>query len=1014
MKKEIDGFIEWQSQPEITQINRLAPRASFMSFENSDKALKGDRFTSGRYFSLNGDWKFKLFDNYNDRIISFAEPKFDSSAWDTIEVPSSWQLKGYDKPIYTNVQYPWEGNERIHPPFAPTEFNPVGCYIKKFTLPVGFSKGRVVICFEGVEPCFYLYVNGTKYGYSEGTFRHSEFDITDLLKPGENTIGVEIYRWCTGSWLEDQDFFRLSGIFRDVYLYTTFEQYIADFSVLAAPDSKYRGGTVEVGLDLGTLSEHTEVEMTIYDANGFVAAFDSFTAENVKKVKLKATLPFIRLWSAEHPYLYNVIFSLRNQAGESFEYTGCKIGFRKIEIKDSVVYFNSKRLILKGVNRHEFSCFTGRTISRQMMIDDIKTMKANNINAVRTSHYPNSQDWYDLCDEYGLYVIDENDLESHGTRFGGHSAAPLLPGSLDEWTPSCMDRISSLYERDKNHPSVICWSLGNECSGGENFKKMYDYLKKKDSTRFVHYESIWDDFEVDRNVTDVYSQMYEKPWNIEEKMKKYTDKPYMLCEYAHSMGNSFGGNEKYMQLLKDYKQFFGLFVWDFVDQGIMTETADGIQYIGYGGDFGDNPNDGNFCGNGLLFADRTESPKMIECKRIYQNVDFEAVDAKKGIVKITNNFLFTNLSEYNLHFQQISRNRVINSGDLVIDIPAGESKIVNLGLTKNIDSEWYLNLMFELKDAVRWAKTGHVVARAQFVVNEYCLEKTNIEGEKMYAKTEYGTLYITGGDMEVRFSRRTGRLYYISKGGEQLLEKPIVPEFWRAMIDNDRGNHMQVRCATWKNAGQDASFRITDVIEKEKRITVKTKFWVHTLTESTGEMIFDIGSNGIHVDFAFNPSQGLPEMPQVAVLIDCAQSYYSLEYLGKGPHENYVDRAQSADIGLYKTDINDLYVPYLKPQEHGERTQVRSACLTGAKRTLTIEADESMELNVCRWSIDELEKASHGYELKPNDKPYIKVACYQTGVGGYDSWGAFTLPEYTAKSGREYKFGFTIVPKVKQ
>ncbi|MGN0468270.1 MAG: glycoside hydrolase family 2 TIM barrel-domain containing protein [Acutalibacteraceae bacterium] len=1012
MKKEIDGFLEWQSAPEITQINRLAPRASFMPYENADKAIKGERFSSGRCFSLNGTWKFRLFENYKSRVLSFAKPKFDSSDWDETEVPSCWQMKGYDKPIYTNMQYPWEGNERLHPPFAPTEYNPVGCYIKKFTLPAGFSKGRVVICFEGVESCFYLYVNGTRYAYSEGTFRHSEFDITDLLKPGENTVGVEVYRWCTGSWLEDQDFFRLSGIFRNVYLFTTYPQYIADFSVNALPDIKFKSGIIEANLELGSLSEHTEIEMTVYDANGDVAAFDSYVASNSKRIKLKTTLPFVRLWNAEHPYLYNVLFSLRSSDGEGFEYTSCKVGFRKVEIKGNVVYLNGKRLVLKGVNRHEFSCDSGRTLSYQTMLDDIKTLKANNVNAVRTSHYPNSQDWYDLCDEYGLYVIDENDLETHGTRFSNHQSLPLIPNGSEIWLNSCMDRISSLYERDKNHPSVICWSLGNECSGGENFNKMYQWLKKKDSTRFVHYESIWEDFENDKNVTDVYSMMYEKPWDIEEKMKKHKDKPYMLCEYAHSMGNSFGANEKYIGLLKKYPQFFGLFVWDFADQGIRTKTKDGTEYIGYGGDFGDDPNDGNFCGNGLLFADRSESPKLFEMKRLYQNVEFEAVNKAKGIIKIKNNFMFSNLSEYNIHWQQISVNKVIDSGDKIVDIAPGETKEVNLGVKKSVNGEWYLNVLIEQREVAKWAKAGHVVAKKQYIINELAVPKTPIKKAEMTTRTEYGTLYIFGPDTEVRFSRRTGKLYSFKKGEEELLASPIVPQFWRAQTDNDRGNHMAVRCGMWKNAGEDASFKITDVHENGKEVIVKTKFYVHSFPkESTGEIIYTVASDGIHIDFSFDAVQGLPEIPQVALLIDSAQSFYSLEYLGRGPHENYIDRNSSADVGLYKTDISDLYVPYLKPQEHGERTDVRYARLIGTKQSLTIEADSKMELNVCRWTVDELEKAKHGFELSQNDKPYITVCARQMGVGGYDSWGARTLKEHENESGKNYSLGFSLIFK---
>lgn len=1011
MIKEINGFNEWQNTPEVVEINRLPSRASFMPFENADKALKGDRFQSGRCILLDGIWKFKHFENYKSRIISFAEPTFDSTEWDDLPVPSSWQLYGYDKPIYVNTQYPWEGNERLHPPFAPTEDNSVGCYIRKFTLPKGFKKDRIVICFEGVESAFYLYVNGVKYGYGETTFRHSEFDITDLLTEGENTIGVEVYRWCTGSWLEDQDFFRLSGIFRSVYLYTTEKQYIQDFSLKAEPDINYKSGTLETTLFLGEKTPYTEIEMTVYDANGDVAAFDSFTAENEKKVSLKATVPFVRLWNAEHPYLYTVLFTLRNEAGESFEFTSVKTGFRKIEIKGNVVLFNGKRLLLKGTNRHEFSCFTGRTLSKEVMLSDIKSMKANNINAVRTSHYPNCQDFYDLCDEYGLYVIDENDLESHGTRGYDHPSTPLIPDGFDMWLPSCMDRITSLYERDKNHPSVICWSLGNECSGGKNFKRMYDYLKEKDSTRFVHYEGIWNDFDYDRQVTDVYSNMYAKPEECENIMTKYPDKPYMLCEYSHAMGNSCGGNEKYMALFDKYPSFLGAFVWDFVDQAIVTETADGKKYFGYGGDFGDFPNDGVFCGNGLLFADRTETPKMAEIKRLYQNVEISAADAGKGKIRIKNGFMFSNLSEYNLHFQQISGNKVLHSGDLTVDIAPDGEKEVKLDIKKNIDGEWYLNVLVEQRDSVKWAKAGHVVAKKQFVINEYKLGKKNIAKAEMTAVTEYGTVYVYGGDMEVRFSKRHHRLYSVKKGGTEYLNAPVVPQFWRALTDNDKGNKMNVRCGTWRDAGKDASFDIYEVKETGKTVIVKSRFKAFTFPkETTGEVIYTVGSEGIHIDYSVDIPEGVPEVPNIALLFESAESFHSLEYLGKGPFENYIDRNKGSDIGLYKTDIKSLYVPYLNPQEHGNRTEVRYAKLIGTKKSLLIEADKSMEINICRWSADELERATHGYELSENDKPYITVSARQMGIGGYDSWGARTLPEYENKAGEKYSVGFSVIP----
>ena len=510
MTIKIDGFNEWQNDATVTGINRLPSRATFIPFDSLDTAKKGVKEKSERYFDLCGKWKFRLFDSYRDRILSFADVDFDSSEWDEIPVPSSWQMQGYDYPIYANTQYPWERIQEPEMPEAPTEYNPVGCYIKKFVLPEGFKKDRTVLVFEGVESAFYLYVNGVRCGYGEGTFRRSEFDITEYLTEGENNISVEVYRWCTGSWLEDQDFFRLSGIFREVYLYTTNKQYIKDFTLKALPDTKnYKTGDIVLDVELGDENAYAEVEMTVYDGDGIVVATDTETSEADGRISLSAAIPFIELWSAEKPYLYNVVILLRDKGGNAVEYTSCKTGFRHIEIKDSVLYYNGKRLILKGANRHEFSCDTGRVITKEQMVEDILIMKKHNLNAVRTSHYPNQPLWYQLCDEYGLYVIDENNLESHGTRFMGEKT-PLIPDGMEMWTPSCMDRIESLYQRDKNHPSVIIWSLGNECSGGENFLKMHDYLNEIDPSRPVHYESIWDKahFDFDKNVTDVYSQMY--------------------------------------------------------------------------------------------------------------------------------------------------------------------------------------------------------------------------------------------------------------------------------------------------------------------------------------------------------------------------------------------------------------------------------------------------------------------------------------------------------------------------
>ena len=1012
--KEINGFTEWHSDPTVTGINRLPSRATLMPYESLDGARKGERYLSERYFDLCGEWSFRLFDSYREKEEDFFSPDYDCSDWDTIPVPSSWQTEGYDYPIYSNTQYPWEKIQEPMPPFAPEVYNPVGCYIRKFTLPADFRKDRVVITFEGVESAYYLYVNGVRCGYSEGTFRHSEFDITDLLREGENTLAVEVYRWSTASWMEDQDFFRLSGIFREVYLYTTGRQYIADFKVEALPElSDYKNGTLKAEVLLGESADYTELELTVYDMNGDIVATDSVSVEKDNRGTLKATLPYITLWSAENPYLYNVVIAMRNRDGAYMEYVSTKTGFRHIEIKNSVLYLNGKRLLLKGVNRHEFSCDTGRTVSRELMIKDILIMKQHNINAVRTSHYPNHPLWYDLCDEYGLYVIDENNLESHGTRFmTAGEDTPLLPDGREEWLPSCMDRIESLYERDKNHPSVIIWSLGNECSGGESFLKMHDYLNRVDPSRPVHYESIWHEetFDFDKNVTDIYSQMYPYPWNLERDILAHPEKPWMLCEFSHSMGNSCGGNYRYFELMDKYPCFFGVFVWDFVDQGVRIKREDGTSFIGYGGDSGEITHDGHFCGNGLVFADRELKPAIKEMKHLYQNVAFKEIDAKKGKFEVTNNFLFTNLKEYNLHWQLVSENRVNASGDLSLDLESGESTVVELSLDRVPATECYLNVMLELKRSTCWAKAGHTVAKAQFIINEHSFPKREIEGEEMQVQINYGTVRVFGGDTEVCFSRRNHKLYSVKHRGEELLKGDAELNFWRAITDNDRGNKQAVRCGCWKYAGKLAGTGIGEVKNHGKTVSVEMGFSVATSPECKGKIIFTVGSKGIHIDYTLKAEAGLPEIPEISLVFPISREYERLEYLGRGPHENYIDRNEGAYIGLYKAAVKELFEPYQKPQEYGERTGVRRATVKkgDGSSPITFTAVGEMEINLSPYTADDLERAPHIHELPESDTLYFRAVARQMGVGGYDSWGSHTLDEYKNLTGREYKYGFTL------
>ncbi|MCQ2461812.1 MAG: DUF4981 domain-containing protein [Clostridia bacterium] len=1013
--KEFDSFKVWQSDPCTTSVNRMERRACFMPYGDIDQAIKADRYLSSRYKSLNGVWNFRFFKNPYENMPSLENEINDFSGWDEINVPSCWAMEGYDYPQYCNSQYPWEGNEKVTPPCAPTEYNPVGLYVKKFNLEKRFYGKRTVITFDGVESCFVLYVNGVKFGYSESSFNTAEFDITELIRDGENTVALEVHRWCTGSWMEDQDFFRLGGIFRDVYLSFTQKTYINDFRVLTDIDRSYKSGSLAIEVDVAGEAQEAELELTLYDMNGDIAAYDSTVCSIGEKNNLHATVPYIKTWSAEQPYLYTTVITLLSRGGSPIEYVSCKTGFRKIERKGGQILFNGKRLVLKGVNRHEFSADKGRAITREDMLADVLIMKQHNINAVRTSHYPNSPYWYELCDEYGLYVIAENNLEAHGTQSCAGAFFPLLPASEEAWTAACLDRVEALYQRDKNHACIVSWSLGNEAGCGDNFLKMADRLRELDGERFIHYENVSMDDEKYSHASDVSSTMYTHPENLEQNLKKYADMPNMLCEFSHAMGNSCGGNEKYTALIDKYPNFLGFFVWDFIDQAIRVKDENG-EYFAYGGDFGDTPNDGNFCGNGLIFADRSLSPKIKEIKALYQYINITAVEPETGLIEIENKNLFTNLKEYNLHWQQVSGGIVEDSGDLTVELAPGEKKTVHLKLSQKISTEWYLNVLFELKEPCKWAKAGHTVAAQQFIVNPFVLDRTDLSAGDMNVRTEYGTIYVSSEKLEARISRRTGKLYSLTWNGKQLLDTPVELSLWRAETDNDRGNRQTVRCGTWKYAADYASFGIDvrKIQNGSTYVAVETDICVHTQPESRGTLRYTFTDKGVGIKLSFTPAAGLPEIPEIGVRFNTENRYYRLDYLGRGPGENYIDRCKASPVGLYKTDIDELFTPYLKPQENGERTDVRRAKLVGANGSLMLEAQKDcFELNVSRWTPEETEKAAHPYELPESDKLCIRVLARQMGVGGYNSWGAHTLEEYKNHSGREYTLSFNLIPDLK-
>ena len=1012
----IDGYTEWQSNPEIVGVNKLPQHATFMPYENFEQAKRADRYASTKCKLLNGKWKFKLYKNYAYRPTDFAQPLYDAHNWDSVIVPCSWQMQGYDQPQYCNVRYPWEGSEDICPPNAPTKHNPVGCYLKRIHVNAATLQKRVVLCFEGVESAFYLYVNGERIGYSESTFNRAEFDITRHLVEGSNVIGVEVYRWCTGSWLECQDMWRLGGIFRDVYIYTTEKEYIRDFEIHAEPDAQLHDGYMDVTVKTNGAYEGLSIDMSVLDKEGNVVALDSQYATEDHITKMKAIVTNVNPWSAETPYLYTVVLTLKNN-GAPIEYISARVGFRTVEIKDGIIRINGRRVVFKGTNRHEFDCHTGRYISEEVMRRDIEIMKRNNINAVRTSHYPNCPRWYELCDEYGLYVIDENNMETHGTGWSTIIGCPQLPASRPEWEKACMERIKALYHRDKNHSCVVCWSLGNESLGGETPKKMYKWLKETDSSRFVHFECHRAPDE--KELSDVQSKMYYRPEECEEYAISGRDgRPFILCEFTHAMGNSCGSTDEYTTLWDKYACLQGGFVWDWVDQSILTTDPEGNEYLAYGGDFGENPHDGHFCGNGLLFGDRSETPKLTEIKRLYQNVDFKAIDAERGIIEVWNKNLFTNLNRYELYWCQCSDKGIFREGTTTVDLPPQEKDTIDLELGKVANDECYLNLELREKEDTPWCQAGHIVAKAQFVINEFENVYDELaEDQTLLVDDTYGSLRIISDDTIIRFERRErNQLYSIRVGDQELLSKPMRLNFWRALTDNDRGNRAGSRLGCWRDAGNtpgifnNTKWRIENyqILDNGKKVVVTGGATVCTQPVSKAIVIYTITSKGMEIDLQFIPDPALPEIPEISVLFELPPDFENVTYLGAGPDENYIDRCNSADIGLYSTTVNDMWVNYLKPQECGNRTGVRYATIVGDKKVFSLIAEPVMELNVCHYLPNEVENAWHQKDLKDYDKTVVRCIARQQGVGGYDSWDAHCNEKYKNKTDKTYRLKFQI------
>lgn len=982
----------WLQNPEVFAVNRMAPHSDHKYFATMEEAKTSH---CGLKKSLNGVWQFAYAKNIQLAPVEFYKNDYDTTSWGSIQVPGHIELQGYDKPQYVNTMYPWDGHEKLVPPQIPSIYNPVGSYVTDFEIPEGWENRPLYISFQGVESAFYVWLNGEFVGYSEDSFTPAEFDLTKFVKEGKNKLAVMVVKWSSGSWLEDQDFWRFSGIFREVYLYTVPKTHIRDLRVVTDLDADYKDASLKVDLEVvGNLS--CEIELLLKDSKG--QCVTSIVRDAAEQVHFEEDITTPHLWSAESPYLYEMILLVKEKVShEIIEVVSQKVGFRKFEMKDKIMCLNGKRIVFNGVNRHEFSAHHGRSITKEEMLWDVKTMKRYNINAVRTSHYPNQTYFYELCDEYGLYLIDETNLESHGTwlKMGAVKPDYVVPGSRPEWEGATLDRASSMLERDKNHPSILIWSCGNESFGGENIYKMSQYFRKTDATRLVQYEGIFQDRSYN-DTSDVESQMYPRTWDIEKYLLDNPQKPFICCEYTHAMGNSNGGMDRYVALTEKYPMYQGGFIWDFIDQGLLTTTKYGEKYLAYGGDFGDRPTDYNFCVNGIIFADRKVSPKMQEVKYNYQMFGIEVA---ANHATITNKHLFVGTEDYMLCFEVLKDGKVYDKGKLIIDIPAGETREVRLPIKEmKAAGEYVITVKLCLKEDTLWANSGHEVAFGQMIYT--------VSGETNPAIKEKVTVAdcdvnfgVRGEHFHVIYSKSYGGMISYKYKGKECIDEMPMPNFWHAPTDNDRGNKMAYRYAQWKIASLYPTVKNTKTSWDEKKAVITYLYELPTVPVSTCEVTYTTYGNGeVQVEMKYEGVEGLSEMPEFGMMMKVPNEYDHVTWYGYGPDENYCDRKMGARLGVFENKVIDNLTPYVIPQECGNKTGVRWAKVTDDKGNgLLIKSDE-MEFSALPYTPHELENASHHYELSKPMHTVLKMSLRHMGIGGDDSWGACTLDEYLVPS----------------
>ena len=1009
---------EWQ-RLDVLSVNTEDPRANFHIYDAEADALTGEYKKSGNYKSLNGSWKFHFAEVPEERPVDFYKTDFDVKDWDNIEVPGDWQMQGYDFPLYVSAGFTF----KINPPFVDTTYNPVGSYKRTFDLPKSkFDKNEdYFLHFGAVNSAFYVWINGEKVGYKEGTKTPSEFKITQYLKPGENSIAVEVYRWSSASYLEDQDFWRLSGIERDVYIYKTPKSRIKDFFVTPGLDENYDKGILDGYVVIASENRKLQLDLKIWDGEKIISEISKPIAE-AKNDTLNFQISDldIKHWSAETPNLYSLSLSL-NDGDKTLMATSAKIGFRTSEIKGGQLLVNGKPILLKGVNRHEHDQNSGHVISRESMLRDIKLFKEYNINAVRNSHYPVDPYWYELCDEYGIYMIDEANLESHGFGYDEDKT----PANKPEFEKMHHDRIARMMQTNKNHPSIIIWSMGNEAGDGPAFIKNYHWLKKNDPSRPVQYERAERGESFQEPHTDIIPWMYASVDYIKNSyLAKYPDRPFIWCEYAHGMGNSTGDLVDLWDFVYENPQVQGGFIWDWVDQGFVKTDENGEDYWTYGGDYGPDRyrHDANFVINGLVNPDRTPHPALYEVKDVYQNVDIRLKNKNSGTFtfEIENRFFFTNLNDYEISYELLKDGEFAKAGTLDdIDLEPQEILLKNQALKLEKGAEYFINFYVKTTKIGKMLPKGHVIAKKQIQLQEGNAVKLPIAASgKLKTKNKGENLTISNTDLEVIFDKESGMLTTYTFKGKELIKKGPKPDFWRAPTDNDFGNSFQKRAKAWKEATNNPKLVDFSSEKEDAYVEVNTDFELDSVSSNL-KITYKIYENGVIEvgnTFEFNGDpEKITSLPRFGNAMVIPLDYDEVEWYGRGPYENYWDRKTSAFIGIYKSSVEDLYVPYIRPQENGYRTDNRWLKLTDKEGNgIKFSGMPLVSFSALRNPTSDFDPGmrkaqKHTIDIKPKDEIYLNIDYKQMGVGGDNSWGARTWEKYQLKP-KNYSYTYFIEP----